>query len=360
MAGLYDTYRLLLVQRKFKTLPAFFLNWFPQQINFEEDWISFDKVFTDQTRIAPFVMPTSEGRVLKEQGWSAMRFKPAYVKPKHVIDPNLIIPLQPGENALTGTLSLAQRRDRIIAYLLQKHRSMHENTWEWMAAQALIYGYIDIEGVEGDYPKVRVDFQRDPALTITTDWTAAGVTSEKTFSDLRQGKKLANDKSVSGAVITDYIFGGDAWDQFVKVNYDLLYKENGLQDRNIGGNETSVTRFWDGLEGVEYMGSIAGLNGAGKIRIFVNTQKYRDQANVQKYLFPQNKILGIANSVNGFRCFGAILDKGAGYQALEYFPKMWEQEDPSVEYLLTQGAPLMVPADPNATFLITVMPEVTA
>lgn len=357
MAGLYDTYRLLAVQRKFKTLPAFFLNYFPQQINFEEDWISFDKVFTDQTRIAPFVAPNVEGRVIKEQGWSARRFKPAYVKPKHVIDPNIILPLQPGENALTGTLTNQQKRDRVIAFLLQKHRAMHENTWEWMAAQALINGYVDIEGVEGDYPKVRVDFGRSSDLTITSDWTVDGTTSEKTFEDLRLGKQLANEKSVSGAVITDYIFGGKAWAQFVKVNYDLLYKENGLQDRNIGGSNTSVTRFWDGMEGVEYMGTVAGLNGAGQMRIFVNTQKFRDQDNTQKYLFPQNKILGISNSVNGFRCFGAILDKSAGYKALEYFPKMFEQEDPSVEYLLTQGAPLMVPADPDATFLITVVPE---
>ncbi len=356
MAGMYETYRLLAVQRKMKQLPAFFLQWFPQQINFQEDWISFDKVFQDVTRVAHYVAPNVEGRVIKEEGWTAMRFKPAYVKPKHVIDPNLIIPVQPGEDRTTGTLSLSQRRDRVIAYLLMKHRAMHENTWEMQAAQAVIDGFVDIEGIEGDYPKVRVDFQRDPSLTITTDWTANGVTPDKTFADLRAGKKLVNDKSVTSAVVTQYIFGGDAWALFASINKDRLWGQNGLMDRNIGGSETSVTRLWDGLEGVEYMGRIAGLNGGGAMEIYVNTQKYRDQANVQKYLFPQNKVMGISTAINGFRCFGAILDKAAGYQALEYFPKMYEQEDPSVEYLLTQGAPLMVPSDPNASFLITVMP----
>lgn len=35
---------------------------------------------------------------------------------------------------------------------------------------------------------------------------------------------------------------------------------------------------------------------------------------------------------------------------------MWKNPDPSVTYLMTQGAPLMVPADPNASFLLTVVP----
>lgn len=354
MAGLYDTYTLLSVQRKLKTLPAFFLQWFPTKINFETDKIAFDKVSDDLTRVAPFVAPNVEGRVMTEEGYRAVAFKPAYVKPKSVIDPNMIIPRRPGEALGTGSLSLAQKRDLVIAHLLMKHRAMHENTWEWMAAQALLNGYVDISG--DDYPLTRVDFGRDPALTITVDWTAAGYTSAQTFADLRAGKMLANDKSVTGAVIVDYIFGAAAWDQFVKINRTELWGQNGLMDRNIGGSTTEVTRLWDGLEGVEYMGRIAGLNGAGEMRLWVNTQKYRDAANQQQYLMPQNKILGISQAVDGVRCFGAILDKKAGYQALEYFPKMYEQEDPSVEYILTQGAPLMVPRDANASFLMTVVP----
>ena len=355
MAGLYTTYQLLSVPRKLKRLPAFFLQWFTTQINFQEDKIAFDKVFTDLTRIAPFVAPTAQGKVIKEEGYNAVAFKPAYVKPKHVIDPNMIIPRQPGESLGTGSLTIAQRRDAVIAFLLTKHRAMHENTWEWMAAQALINGYVDVSGEL--YPTTRVDFGRDPALTGTVDWTAPGYTSEQTFDDIYLMKRTANDKSVSGAVITTMIFGADAWSQFVKVNKEILYGKGGLMDRNVGGSETSVTRLWDGLEGVEYMGRIAGLNGKGAFEIYVNTQKFRDENNQSQYMFPQNKILGVSQAVDGVRCFGAVLDKAAGWQSLEYFPKMWENEDPSVEYLMTQGAPLMVPRDPNATFLLTVMPQ---
>lgn len=353
MAGLYTTYQLLQVQRKLKTLPAFFLQWFPRTINFEEDMIAFDKVIQDVTRVAPFVAPNVQGRVIKEEGYSTKSFKPAYVKPKHVIDPNMFVPRQPGEALGTGSLSIAQRRDRVIAFLLMKHRAMHENTWEWMAAQAAQFGYVDVQGQ--DYPQVRVDFGRDAALTITTDWSAGGVTLMDMIKDLRDGQRLVSDKSLSGTVIRDYIFGGEAWDQFVKVGGKDLWGKDGLMDQTIRGSDTNITRLWGDVEGVQFMGELVGTNGAGRMRIWVNTQKYRDSNNQEQYLMKQKAVMGISQAIEGVRCFGAILDKSAGYQALEYFPKMWDEEDPSVEYLMSQGAPLMVPADPNASFLLTVL-----
>lgn len=344
MAGLYQTVTLLEVQRKFKALPAFFLQWFNRQINFETDVVAFDKVNVNYRRLAPFVAPNVQGRVLKEKGFSRQGFKPAYVKPKHVVDPNQIIPVQPGEIANQGSLSLAQRRNAVITSLLEQHRAMHENRWEWMACQALTYGYLDVEGE--DYPKVRVNFNRDAALTITTDWTVADY---KPMDDLVLGRQLVNDKSMSGAVIRDWVFGGDAWAKFWEIHQEELLK---LMDKNLRGSDTEVTRLWDGLEGVEYMGRIVGLRGQGEIRIWVNTQKFTAEDDQHEFMFPQNGVLGVSQAVGGVRCFGAIMDKGAGYQALPIYPKNWENEDPSVEYLMSQGAPLMVPADPNSTVLI--------
>lgn len=352
MAGLYTTYQLLAVQRKLKQLPSFFLQYFPRTINFEEDMIAFDKVMQDTTRVAPFVAPNVQGRVIRSEGYNTKSFKPAYVKPKSVIDPNQFVPRQPGEALGTGSLSLAQKRDRVIAAELKKHRAMHENRWEEMAAKALQYGYVDVYG--DDYPTRRVDFGRDPALTISSNWGAAGVTLMDMIADLRDGQRAVSDKSVSGTVIRDYHFGGDAWDLFVKVGGKELWGKDGLMDTAIRGSDTSITRLWDDVEGVQYMGELVGLNGAGRMRIFVNTQKYRDQDNKEQYLLNQKSVLGVSQAVEGVRCFGAIMDNSAGFQPLSYFPKMWDEQDPSVTYLLTQGAPLMVPSDPNATFLLTV------
>jgi hypothetical protein len=58
--------------------------------------------------------------------------------------------------------------------------------------------------------------------------------------------------------------------------------------------------------------------------------------------------------LNGTRCYGAIRDKRAGLAAMSLFPKMWDQEDPSVTYTMTQSAPLMVPGNPNNSFRLVV------
>lgn len=352
MAGQYSTVQLLPVLRKIESLPSFFLGFFPNTINFDTDEIAIDKVSDNYKRVAPFVAPNVQGVVIKEKGFHTVAFKPAYLKPKHAIDPSMLFPRRAGENLLTGSLTPDQKFKMAVAETLRKHKLMIENTFEVMAASAVIYGYVDVEAP--DYPKTRVDFRRDPSLTITTDWTAPGITSEQTFKDLRLGKQLVNDKSASGTVVRDYIFGQDAWDLFVKINKDELFGDHGLMDTRFKGSETLITRISDGLEGIEYMGRIAGVNGAGAMDIYVNTQKFVNQDGKEEYLVPQGGIVGVSRAIEGYRCFGAIHDKKAGFRSLEMFPKMWEEEDPSVDYVMTQSAPLMVPRDPNTSFLLMV------
>ena len=60
-------------------------------------------------------------------------------------------------------------------------------------------------------------------------------------------------------------------------------------------------------------------------------------------------------AVDGVRAFGAIMDRKAGWRATPFFPKMFEQEDPSAVYLMTQSAPLMIATRPNATLKAKVL-----
>lgn len=345
MAGLYPTVKLIEVQQQFKTLPAFYQTFFGRQINFEEDKIAFDKVSVNYKRLAPFVAPNVQGRVIREKGFRREAFSPAYVKPKHVVDPTLIIPVQPGEQPGTGTKTLAQRRNAVITHLLRVQKTMVENRCEWMAAQAALFGYVDVEGE--DYPKTRVDFGRDPGLTITTDWSAGATPTP--LKDIYAARKVANDKSMSGVTISQIIFGQDAWDMFYAAEKATL---KDLMDKNQGGSRSEVTKLWDGFEGIEYLGSISGSEGGGRLDFFLNTQKFTDADGISQYLQPQNSVHGISPAIDGVRCFGAIMDADAGYQPMMNYPKNWKSDDPSVEYLMTQSAPLMVPGDPNASFLI--------
>lgn len=344
----YDLMTLLEVLRVNKTPTPFFLNqFFKRQINFKTPEIIFDVVYGDDRKMAPFVAPNVQGRVMKLDGYNARNFRPAYVKPKFVIDPNMHIERIPGEVLATGSLTIAQRRDAVIAECTRKIRVMCDNRNEWLAARALIDGQVTIVGE--DYPSTTVNFQRDASLsavlTTTARWTEAGTANP--LLDLKTMRKTANSKS--GAKITTHVFGGDAWDLFAaRVNL----KE--MMNKNYGGQETRMNLISDGYEGVEFMGTIQGLDGAGRIDAWVHTGKLINPINgAEEFLLDQKTVVGIGDT-QGIRCFGAIKDKDADYQALEIFIKNWGNEDPSVEYLLGQSAPLMVPKQPDASFKIKV------
>lgn len=346
--SLYDLTTLLEVVRRQKTSqPTFWLNFFTKQINFTTPSVSFDLVYGDDRKLAPFVSPNVQGRPQALEGYETMQFKPAYSKIKDVVSPEMHIERMAGEDLGTGSMTIEQRRNAVIGWLLQQQKTKHRNRQEWLAAKAIVDGRVVIGGE--DYPEVTVDFRRDPSLTAVLTGAARWTeTSADPLGDLKTMRLAANDKS--GARIVRHVFGGNAWDLFAS-RVDL--KE--LMDKRYGGLETSVTRMTDGYEGLEYLGVIQGLNGAGRIEAWVNTSKYIDpETGNEEFYLDQDTVVGVSDLVQGVRCFGAIMDKKAGYRALEIFFKNWENEDPSVEYLLSQSAPLMVPKNPDATYSLKV------
>lgn len=348
--GTYDTTTLLEVQRMQKVPLQFFLEKaFTRQINFETEYVSFDRVSEDYRRLAPFVAPNVQGKVLGSEGSEMLNYKPAYVKPKHVIDINTPLVRQPGEAIGSGSMTPEQRRMAVVASLLDRHKNMHLMTREWMAAKAIADGKVTVEGE--NYPKVTIDFRRDPALTViltgAAKWDQVGTRTP--LKDIKDIRSLANQKS--GAVIRDVIFGANAWALFSDDTEVLALLSN--QSR---GSASEFSKMTDGFEdSVEYLGQLSGADGQGLIRMWLYSAKYRDENDVLQDMIDTNTVVGVDfASVQGHRCFGAIRDGKAGFKAIDMFPKMWENEDPWAEYLMTQSAPLMVPKNANATFSIKV------
>ncbi len=344
----YSTAQLLEVSRFIKSITPFWLQFFPRQINFDTEEIFFDKVDQDYRRLAPLVVPNVQGQALGLGGYSSLSFKPAYVKPKHHVDPNMLIERRAGEALGAGSLSLAQRRDAAIAEILRIHDSMLTNRNEWLAARALIDGTVTLSGE--NYPTTTVNFQRHSSLTYTLASGARWSQSTATpLADIETARVNANNRS--GARIRRLVFGGTAWGYFANHANVNLRGTNGILARDMGGFDANVQAMRDAYEGQEYMGYISGSLGGGRIELWVDTSKYVDENGVEQFFLEQKTVVGVSD-VEGVRCFGAIKDIDAGLRPLERFPKMWRQEDPSVEFLMTQSAPLMVPKKPNASFKI--------
>lgn len=346
---LYDRATLDAVY-KYQKVPTspFWLPNFGKQINFDTPEIMFDRVFGDDRGLAPFVLPNVKGRPQALTGYDTLRFRPAYVKIKDVVTPEMHIERLPGENPIVGTLSLQQRRDAVKAELLRKQKIKFQNTEEWMAARAIIDGSVVIQGE--DYPAVTVDFRRDASLSYqlvgAAAWDQSGATPLANLSTAR-----LNVNSRSGSKVSKFVFGANAWALFTQ-RVDL----RDMMDRNFGGQNVNVSLLRDGYDGQEYMGTISGITGQGSMELWVDTSKYLDPVTgAETFYLDQSTVVGIGSGFEGIRCYGAIMDKGAGFQPLTRFFKNWDEEDPSHEYILGQTAPLMVPKNPNTTFKIKVV-----
>lgn len=340
----YDLVTLLGVLKTSKTMKYFWSKWFPREILFETDKIAFDDVSEDYRRLAPFVAPNVQGRVQKQRGFSTTTYAPAYVKPKDIVRPNQAFARRPGESLVVGSLTPEQRMDAAVSELLFSQRVKIDNTVEWMRCQALAYGKYTVEG--RDYPKVTVDFNRHSSLTYTlaggAKWDQVTATP---LADLAAGKVNVNNRS--GGVVRDVVFGSNAWSLFyAKID------PTKVQNNQIRGSEGTISAFLDGLEGVEYAGTIAGVNGAGMTNLWVYSQKFVADDGTVTDMLNTNLVVGLSEAANGADCYGAIEDLGA-LKALKYFPKVWDNEDPSVRYLMTQSAPLPVPGQ-NGTYSILV------
>lgn len=347
--GIYNSATLMEMTRQIKSITPFWLSFFPRQINFTTEEIYWDKVDHDYRRLAPLVVPNVQGRPGTLPGYTGVSFRPAYVKVKHALDPNTVMERQAGEGLVGGSMmSPEQRRQATLAWILQNHKTSLINRNEWLAARAYIDGAVTLSGE--DYPTTTVNFQRHASLTYTLTGTARwSQTTATPLADIMAGRVNSNNRS--GSRIKRLVFGGTAWSYFSGHPNVPLYGAGGLLDKNIGGTNADVQRMWDGYEGQEFMGYLSGSQGGGRLELWVDTSKYVDESGNEQFFLDQKAVVGVSDA-EGVRCFGAIKDFRANLQPLEFFQKMWQNEDPSAEFVLTQSAPLMVPRKPNATFKI--------
>jgi hypothetical protein len=358
--GLYSAVTLLDVLFSPENAPElnqFWMKFFPRSINFTTEKIMFDEIDNNEYRLAPFVAPNVQGRVIAAKGFTTRSFRPAYVKPKHVIDPARTIPRRAGEMStmVGGGMSLQQKFDLIMADNLRRERAMIENRWDWMACKAIVDGKVTVSGE--DYPTTTVDFGRDPALTTTLTggalWTASTATP---MADIQAKRTLAF--KLSRAPVNTLIFGIDAWTAFVQEDHpDVQTLLNVL--RRGGESVFNAPNISDGSP-YNYQGFISGAN-TGRLELWTYSNYYESDGTDGNaagmginYLDP-SYVVGVGGAINGVACYGAIMDRRAQLQPLSMFPKVWDEEDPSVTYSMTQSAPLMVPIRPNNTFRLKVV-----
>lgn len=335
-----DIFSTGVLGRVVSELPApapFFLNSFFRAIQTEtSEEIHFD-IESGRRRLAPFVSPIVAGQVVRSKGYQTKTFAPAYVKDKRVFDANRPFKRAIGER-IGGDMSPAQRMQAALAYDLNDQIQMVTRRQEVMAIEALRTGKIVVVG--DNYPEVEVNFGRDASLTValttTARWGESGVSP---LADVRTWSM--NITKLSGTAANVVVMDAKAYDLFAA---DPAVVK--LLDRFRGSDMLVPTVVG---EGGRYMGSI------GEFDIWVNAGWYEHPTTGALTPFlPDHTVIITSSDLEGTRCYGAIKDEEAGFQAVPYFAKSWVEKDPAARMLLLQSAPLPVPYRVNASMCATV------
>lgn len=347
---LYSTDELLpMVESLF--VPGNFLlkAFFPQIIEFETEQVHFDRVLADR-RLAPFVSPLSPGKVQKPRGYQTETIIPAYIKPKNPVTSNEVMTRMAGE-ALTGSMSPGERRDRIMLKYMLEHRTKIERRLEWMAASILRTGAVTISG--DDYPATTVDFARTASLTKTlSGGTAWGQNGVEPYDDVEGW--IDEVATASGAAVNIVVMDKLAWQKFIAGDPAITTRDSRAVlslDRTKG--QTAAINL--GLS-PQVPGSPVYKGTIGDVEFYVYNDKYEaDTTGTVTSLVPDNTvIMGSQGGIEGAQMFGAILDPRNAYGAARYFPKNWISDDPAAEFVMTQSAPIVVPKRIDATLCATV------
>lgn len=286
-------------------------------------------------RLAPYVHPTAQGKVVERIGFETFTYAPPYVKPKMGTTAQDFLTRNMGETVYGSNDGPSQRAQKQLGEDLAELEDMIIRREETQAAELLEFGKVTIVG---DGLSAIIDFLMSATHLITLAganlWSAA---SSYPLEDLRTWKLLI--QRDSGLNPDKCIMGSDALNAFLK-NANVVSQ---LDTRRIDLGKIDPVEEADG---VTYYGRIKDVS----LDLYTYEEHYINPVseNLHAMINPKKVYLGSTRA----RCetnYGAIqdLDAGANF-AVPRFPKSWREKDPSVQWLLLQSAPLLCMHEPDA------------
>jgi hypothetical protein len=354
---LWETRRHLGVMRDVEPTYNYWLPFFGSELRSEDEYIDFTKLPARGRKIAPLVMPLGRGKPIYEDQETAYRFRPAYVKVEDQIDDLMPLRRRAGIDTPmiddTTELTPMQRLNAIRAQMTADHVASIWRRWDWMAAKAIIDAKVTLSGE--DYPTTLVDFQRAANHTVVlTGGSCWGQPGVSIVDEVQKYGDRMNDAPFGG-IIGRITMGSDVWKV---VRKDSEFRDH--LDTTLKGGNITYERGLVSSDKVFKVGEmlVGGASGQ-RIELWVNNDTYVDPETglTERFLGSKEVVFtSSADAINGYRCFGRIIDRKAQYKALPIFPKSWESGgDTSIEYLTHKSAPLMVPVNPNATLKVTAL-----
>ncbi|WP_337137395.1 major capsid protein [Morganella morganii] len=347
--NIYDTNVLIQVVPNLMTSQNWLLDkFFPNITESDTEEVSID-VDVGLRRLAPFVSPLVEGKLVESRKFQTNNFKPAYIKDKRAPDLRKPIRRQIGER-IGGQYSAAEREMLNLQFELTDQIDMINRRLEWMAASALQTGTVTVTG-EG-YETQVVDFGRSSDLTITLSgadkWpetVEAGKNNTKPTDDIEDWSQRMLKES--GAVATDIVFTTKSWKAF---RLDTSVKDSAITFPALSPFGNQINPGTQIKTGAVYKGRW------GNYDLWVYNDWFIDPLDgKEKPMIADGSVIMSGADLMGTRAFGAIIDPAFNYGPMAYAPKSWLQHDPAQRFIMVQSAPLVIPSRVNASLCAVVV-----
>lgn len=299
-------------------------------ITFATKSIAFDKIKKGR-KLAPLVSPMVGGKPNRAKSGTMTTIEPAYVKPTDVVEPDRLLKRQPGE-ALMGTLTPAQRLNAVRADILMEQDEAIDRREEWMLCEVLKTGAVTLEGESFD--SVQIDYGRSAANSVTLSgsdkWSSLAKTSEQPLTDIEDWCDACN------VIVDTIVMGKDAWSLFKSFTpvKDLL-------ETRRGSTSTAETAPLNN-SAFQWVGRI------GTVDYYVYKGAYENEDGADELYIDANGVLCTSKDVEIYMAYGGIQDVKAnanGVVEATRYPSNWFTDNPSVEWLQTQAAPVPVMLD---------------
>lgn len=333
--SMFDTRTMLPMLQVGKPANTFLLDrYFSNIERFTTKKVDIDLV-KGKRRMAPFVHPKIGGKTVDGLGYKTESYEPPEVSPDMVTTAEDMLQRSPGENIYGGE-SPATRAAKKLGQDLAELDDIITRREEWMAAQALFTGKIDIVG-EG-YDEVLQYWPTDPAeqpfLAL-----AAGERWNEDTSNPRQDLRDARTKIMqeSGVTPRDAILGADAAAAYL--DNPALVKQ--LDTRRI---DTGAIDPQNLPGGVTYL----GYDKLSSLDLWTYDEWYLDDAGEEQPMVPTKLVLIGSPEVRTTRAYGLVTLMKGNDQAPEFYaearvPDSWTQrKNPAGRIVQIKSKPMPI------------------
>lgn len=328
---MFDTRAMLAALEQMLPVKTFFLDrFFRSTETHQTKYVDID-IQKGSRRLAPFVNPRLQGKVVERRGFTTYTYAPPYIKPKMVTTAEDLLKRQMGQHIYNEGRTGDDYANAQLGKDMAELDEMITRREEWMAAQALQTGKLVVKG-DGVDDEIDFNMAGSHLVTLTGGdrWTESGSTPIEDLEDWAE--LVAQD---SGLTVDTIVMGKDAARSFIN-NEDVQKKLNLLK------LQMAMVAPQRIVPGARYIGSVDSVAD-----IFVYHEWYLDDwtnpaSPVQYPLMGAKKVLLGSSQARCTRHYGAIQDLDAT-AVVARFPKSWREEDPSARFLMMQSAPMTVP-----------------